>query len=255
MRSILLTDPRFFFEPVDLNGQAADLAVQLGDLLFVFGLPVLLALVIIGKQFWKVFQCLFFPAVQHIGMHPVFRCDLADRFFFFQDLQRDLRFLTGGKVFSFEHGDSSLPPYFCPFSCPIFLSHLTGKDWLAFRPDSILRTYGVPKRIDVNMGEGPEGRVIYEFVIFYDQMYIKYTGHQIIILPQKILHACPVLDHNIESFEIRIGKYDEKIRSEGVDITRMTSLTLDRFYKILTGDPDMACFNLDYQKFLDQYKK
>jgi energy-coupling factor transport system permease protein len=34
-----------------------------------------------------------------------------------------LRFLIGGKVLSFGHGDSSLPPYFCPFSCPNFLIH------------------------------------------------------------------------------------------------------------------------------------
>jgi hypothetical protein len=100
------------------------------------------------------------------------------------------------------------------------------------------------------MSEGPEGRVGYDMILLYDQMYIRYSGNQIIIKPQTILHACPLADHKIQRFYLWLGQYDEKIWNDGVDLTRMSPLTTDSFYKVLTGAPQKACFDLDYNKFL-----
>ena len=94
-------------------------------------------------------------------------------------------------------------------------------------------------------------------IFLYDQMYIQYNGSQVIFLPNQILHACPIADRNIGRFVLVLGKYDEQNEKsfEGtVDITQMSSMTIDQIYKTLVGDPDLACFNLDYQKFLDQLK-
>jgi hypothetical protein len=129
-------------------------------------------------------------------------------------------------------------------------SDVKSKDWQAFRPDGILKAYGVPKQIKIIMGIGPEGRVGYDMMLIYDQMYIRYTGNQTMVLPQKIMHACPLPDHNIDQFDLWIGKYDPNILNDGVDLTRMSSLTVESFYKIFVGDPQKACFDLDYQKYL-----
>jgi len=133
--------------------------------------------------------------------------------------------------------------------------NITGKDWLAFRPDNFLKTYGPPVHILITMAQGQEGLVVYGMIFLYDQMYIQYNGSQAIFLPNQILHACPIVNHNISQFTLVLGKYDEQDLKGWVDLTQMSSITVDRFYKILTGDPDLACFNLDYQKFLDEYKK
>jgi hypothetical protein len=127
---------------------------------------------------------------------------------------------------------------------------VTEKDWLAFRPDSILRAYGVPKQVNIIMSQGAEGRLSYETIFLYDKMSIAYNGNQTIFLPQNILHACPLVDHNIDQFDMKLGFYDKNIWNEGVDITRMSTLTPDNIYQILIGDPQKACFDLDYSKFL-----
>lgn len=126
--------------------------------------------------------------------------------------------------------------------------YATGKDWLAFRPDNFFRTNGVPEQVNILMSEGPEGRVSYGMILFYDQMYIRYTGNQTIFKPQHILHACPLVDQNIQRFDLWLGEYDEEIKNEGVDLTWLTTLTSNDLFEILTGDPQEACFDLDYYR-------
>lgn len=128
----------------------------------------------------------------------------------------------------------------------------TGEDWLAFRPDMFLKGHGTPLRINVIMGTAPEGRVSYEMIWFYDQMSISYSGgrNQIIILPQHILHACPLVDHNIDQFLLVLGKSDRSIEDDGVDLSHATSLTIDEFVQIMTGDPTKACFDINYYQFI-----
>lgn len=132
----------------------------------------------------------------------------------------------------------------------IGLPNVTGKDWLAFRPDSFLKSYGPPNHIKIIMYEGPEGMVSYEMILLYDQMYIRYSGNQITIKPQSILRACPIQDHNIGRFDLWLGEYDAKVISDGVELSRISPVTEDQFYQILVGAPENACFDLDYNKFL-----
>lgn len=127
------------------------------------------------------------------------------------------------------------------------LPGVTGNDWLAFRPDNFLKSHGRPDRVNIIMHEGPEGRLSYDMILLYDQMYIRYSGNQMIIKPQTILHACPIRDHNINRVDLRIGQYDERISNEGIEISRISLMTADNFYQTLTGDPEKACFDLDYK--------
>jgi hypothetical protein len=130
------------------------------------------------------------------------------------------------------------------------LPDITGKDWLSFRPNSFLKANGVPKQVKVLMSEGPEGRLSYGMALVYDEMVIYYDGNQIIIKPENILHACPLADHNIQRFDLRLGPYDAKKWNGWIDLTQITPLTINNFYQILVGDPKSACFDLDYQRFL-----
>ncbi len=55
-------------------------------------------------------------------MHPIFGGELIDGFFFFQDFQRNLRLLTGGKVFSRGYGVPGLHFIFAHFRIQISLT-------------------------------------------------------------------------------------------------------------------------------------
>ncbi len=131
----------------------------------------------------------------------------------------------------------------------IGLPGVTGKDWLAFRPDSFLKAHGVPKRVNIIMAMGAEGRIRYEMFLFYDQMYIRYSGNQVMIYPQTILYACPLRDNNMDRSYLKLGDYDEDSLYDGVELSRMSPLSADQFYKILVGPPEQACFSLDFNKF------
>jgi len=113
-----------------------------------------------------------------------------------------------------------------------------------------LKANGMPEQVTIIMSEGPEGRLSYEMGLFYDQMVIWYSGNQVVITPQTILQACPLENHNIDRFDLTVGQSAEDVLIHGVDLTRMTSLTIDSFYDLMTGDADIACFDLDYQKYL-----
>lgn len=129
------------------------------------------------------------------------------------------------------------------------LPNIIGRDWLAFRPDRFVKANGSPEQVNIIMSEGPEGRVGYAMLLFYDQMYVRYSGNQVIIKPEHILHACPIADHNIQRLDLWVGPYDAKVKNDGESLARLTSLTPDDLIEILTGDPEKACFDLDYNKF------
>ena len=122
MRSGLLSIASFFIQPVELGGQPADLSVQFIHLAFVFRLPGALTLVLILEQLGQVFEGLFLPAIQYVRIHPVFGGNLVDRFFFFQDFQRNLRLLAGGEVFSRGHDVFSLHLIIARFRVQFFLA-------------------------------------------------------------------------------------------------------------------------------------
>lgn len=125
------------------------------------------------------------------------------------------------------------------------------EDWSAFRPNSIMKSYGIPTQVNIIMGQGPEGRIGYEMVFLYrtSKMYIRYSGNQLLILPQKTLHVCPLLSQGISEFELGLGNYDEKIWTYGKEVSQFTIMNEEDIYNILLSDPQQACFDLDYSKF------
>jgi len=132
------------------------------------------------------------------------------------------------------------------------------KDWAAFKADRILKTYGKPDRVSVILAHGPEGLINYELIISYDQMYIEYVSNQDIFLPQTVAHVCPLDNKEWASFRLWVGDYERDMPKEtkdvlqdSIDITRMSSLSLDDFYQLLTGSDDREpCFDIDYARFI-----
>jgi hypothetical protein len=131
---------------------------------------------------------------------------------------------------------------------------VSGNEWLAYRPDNLMGANGIPKQILIVMAEGPEGRVSYDMILIYDNIIISYGGNQIIVLPQHILHACPLVEHNISGFVFEVGQIDEKINEVGViDLAKINGMSTEKFYQTITGDPKKACFDLDFNKYKSLY--
>jgi len=135
---------------------------------------------------------------------------------------------------------------------------ITNSDWLAFRPDSILKNYGIPSRVEFYLSIGPssDGGVInpspymYGFIFYYQQMVINYYGGS--VNPSSNTHLCPLVNHQIEQTKIWLGRVliDNPQRIKGIDLGELTTLSIDKFYALMTGDPKNACVNLNFSKFL-----
>lgn len=127
---------------------------------------------------------------------------------------------------------------------------VNGKDWLAFRPESILTRYGIPNDVVIGIGSGPEGHGSYGMVLLYDQMYVMYDGWPITVTPTTVYHSCPFVENNFESFDIWLGTYDEEDFDDSwVDLTQLTSISSEDLSRIL-NNPEQACFDLNYEKYL-----
>ena len=81
----LRVEARFFFEPLELGGQFADLGIELRQRVLVF-LRFLSEFGAFREQMRKVFERLPLPAVELAGMDAVVGRDLRHRFFFFEHL-------------------------------------------------------------------------------------------------------------------------------------------------------------------------
>ena len=90
-------------------------------------------------------------------------------------------------------------------------SKVTGEDWAYYRPDEIMKTYGVPSRVMIDMGEGQEGVITYGFYLYYDQqgLYLEYRGNQGTRKPGTVIHACPLQNNAIAYFYFGVGVYED----------------------------------------------
>lgn len=135
---------------------------------------------------------------------------------------------------------------------------ISNSDWLAFRPDSILKTYGIPSRVEFYLSIGPssDGGVTnpspyrYGFIFYYQQIVIDYYGGS--INPSSNTNVCPLVDHQIENVKIWLGRVfiDDPQKLKGKDLGELTTLQMDKFYALMTGDPKKACINLNFSKLL-----
>lgn len=135
----------------------------------------------------------------------------------------------------------------------LYYPEVDNKDWEAFRPESILKTYGKPSNIEffLNYPTEPtiDSTIGYEFLFKYesDNFIIKYTGQRTLDQPQ--LRICPLEDPTIESIYLFLGDAVNSEPSHGKAIEDVSSLTIDDFSNALIEGEDNVCFLLNQAAF------
>lgn len=129
-------------------------------------------------------------------------------------------------------------------------STMANNKWGAFRPDNIMRVYGIPDQVSIWTAEGPEGRMSYGFSLLFEKTLIEYSSNQIIYKPEHIIHACPLEENNIERIDINLFSVNSAVSNiqRIGNLAKLTGINEKDFYGILTGDPDLACFDIDTRK-------
>jgi hypothetical protein len=95
-------------------------------------------------------------------------------------------------------------------------------------------------------GPGP----FFAMQMYFDEvdLIVQYTGTHIIPSQKGSSQVCP-LTAQFDTAWIWMGKQPINPPGQGVPLEDVTSLTLDEFSKLMTGDPNHACFIFDGNAF------
>jgi hypothetical protein len=116
------------------------------------------------------------------------------------------------------------------------------RDWLAYSPETLIKRYGTPSRVDIGIDWGPN--ILFTMTLYFDDvdLIVDYSSTNFSYPNEnRKLEVCPLTDQ-FDSAWLWMGKNPVDPPGQGVPLEKVTSMTLDEFSKLMTGDPNHACF-------------
>jgi hypothetical protein len=115
------------------------------------------------------------------------------------------------------------------------------REWSAYSPEALVKRYGTPSRVDfmADWGPGP----FFAMQMYFDAMdlIVQYSGDNIIPSQKGSSQVCPLIAP-FNGVRLWMGKDPTYPPGRGVPLEKATSMTLDEFSKLMTGEPNHACF-------------
>ena len=118
------------------------------------------------------------------------------------------------------------------------------REWLAYSPETLINRYGRPSSVVFALDWGP--RSFFDMVMYFDavDLIVEYSGYDIIHKEKGSPRICP-LTAQFEAVNLWMGKDPVYPPGGGVPLEEATGMTMEEFSKVITGDPDKACFELN----------
>jgi hypothetical protein len=119
---------------------------------------------------------------------------------------------------------------------------VTSRDWLAYSPETLIKRYGTPSRVDIGIDWGPS--ILFTMTLYFNDidLIVDYSSTNFSYPNENWkLEVCPLTDQ-FDSAWLWMGKNPVYPPGQGVPLETVTSMTLDEFSKLMTGDPNNACF-------------
>ena len=115
------------------------------------------------------------------------------------------------------------------------------REWSAYSPEALINRYGLPSKVAFALDWGP--RSYFEMDMYFDEvdLIVEYMGHNIIPRQKGSPQVCP-LTAQFESVRLWIGKDPYQPPREAVPLEKATSLTMEEFSNLMTGNSNKACF-------------
>jgi hypothetical protein len=121
-------------------------------------------------------------------------------------------------------------------------------DWMAYSPSAIIKKYGKPSKVDFSWNlEG--GNTTFYMTLYYDDYDFIVMFHSPDGPEPTSPAECP-LTVKYDYIFLWIGKNPPYPPGRGAPLDEATSLTMDEFVNLMTGDPGNSCFNLNIDAFL-----
>lgn len=121
------------------------------------------------------------------------------------------------------------------------------REWSAYSPETLIKQYGTPSRVDFFLGEiGPP---TYSMQVYFKEvdLIIQYINIDHVVFESGQTHVCPLLDQ-YTSVGIWLGENPQYPPAAVVPLEEATSMTLEEFSSLMMGSPDKACFRLKKEK-------
>jgi hypothetical protein len=124
------------------------------------------------------------------------------------------------------------------------------REWIAYSPETLIKRYGSPSRVvfaGASQGLAGSPPVIgIDMIMYFDtsDLIVNYSG--VGMTPNSF---CP-LTAPFDFVRLWIGSYPPEAPSfQTMPLEEATSLTMDQFTQLMTGDPKKACFKLKEELF------
>lgn len=126
------------------------------------------------------------------------------------------------------------------------------RKWSAYSPETLIKRYGTPSRVEFSLNNiYPNNGISGSMMMYFDNvdMIVLYAGtEENFLKDQKSLTLCP-LNNGIHFVGIWMGEEILYPQPPLIPLEQATSLTLADFEKLMLGDPNIACFNLNEEAF------
>ena len=122
------------------------------------------------------------------------------------------------------------------------------REWAAYSPDTLINRYGQPSEVDFSINNPPDSggatSASYNMTIYFEKvdLIVKYDYGEI-RPPITSRTACPLTNH-FTLVSIWLGQNPENPPPSEAPLDKATSMTMEQFSKLMTGDPSQACFDL-----------
>jgi hypothetical protein len=123
------------------------------------------------------------------------------------------------------------------------------REWLAYSPETLINRYGAPSRINFSIDFGG-AHSSFDMFIYFDwfNLIVEYAGRDIIDNATGVPRVCPLTDQ-YDTVRLWMGPDPQYPPVDGVPLEQATSMTIDSFSTLMTGNADSACFNLNAEMF------
>lgn len=158
----------------------------------------------------------------------------------------DYRFIDGLRVSANFLVENQMIKNITEYIIPKSSNPNTAREWLAFSPQTLINNFGPISSASLILGSGPQS--LFQLIIIFDEsdLIVEYDAYNLI--HSKTQSICPLTDP-YDSVTIWMGEDPTQPPKEGIPIDKATSLTINEFSDLLTGNPDKACFQLNGNLF------
>jgi hypothetical protein len=124
------------------------------------------------------------------------------------------------------------------------------REWIAYSPETLIRKYGKPSRVDFYLAwpGGGGSEIIMKMYFDASDLIVQYTGENMLPSSNHSPRLCP-LTAPFDYVRLWLGTEPPNRPLAGVPLEQATSLAVDQFTQLMLGDPKQACFTLNGDAF------